>query len=229
MWVVLAGHLVWSPVGGEGRRWGVGYGWICRTRRWHGYTSCSCLREAKLRGRKSGSVTENPALYIALVPCCESVTPPFSSKDKWNNSASALHGEQQQWPSGLPLKAGVGSSQGNFTTTISFPFPAAPPPHSSASPLQPLSTQSWAVGAQEFPLLSASPSTFHKADRGIFHLLTFLFSSLINFGPDGQSPISQHAFDWQEPLINLIRMKSSSGHLLCLAFSIPHIPPLSAE
>lgn len=33
----------------------------------------------------------------------------------------------------------------------------------------------WAAGAQEFPLLSASPSTFHKADRGIFHLLTFLF------------------------------------------------------
>lgn len=33
----------------------------------------------------------------------------------------------------------------------------------------------WAAGAEEFPPLSASPSTFHKADRGIFHLLTFLF------------------------------------------------------
>lgn len=65
--------------------------------------------------------------------------------------------------------------------------------------------------------------------QGDFSPPYFPFSSLINFGPDVQSPISQHVFDWREPLINLRRMKSSPGHLLCLAFNIPHIPPLSAE
>lgn len=78
LWVVLAGHLFLSPVGGwGGRRWGVEYGWICRTWRWHGCTSCSRLQEAELRGRKSGSVTDNPVLYITLVPYCESVIPSF--------------------------------------------------------------------------------------------------------------------------------------------------------
>ena len=48
------------------------------------------------------------------------------------------------------------------------------------------------------------------------------FSSLMNSEPDGHSPVSQHGFDWQGPLINLWRMKSSPGHRGSLAFNTHH-------
>lgn len=101
------------------------------------------------------------------------------------------------------------------------------PPH----PILLCSHQVWVLGYWSTRVPSSVCLSLYlpQSWQGDFSPPHFPFSSLINFGPDGQSPISQHAFDWQEPLINLIRMKSSSGHLLCLAFSIPHIPPLSAE